>query len=242
VLVNGQLDEGLHQVVPLARGRTRVDVLYRSRVTMLSADDLESVELLRNGKTNLRLVADANSEFDRGTAGMLNHFLAQYDEEDGVVGDLVPAPLQSEPSAGFAGWTVVIDSASEVSPSRVRIDRGRRAVIVEGRSPGEARRAMVVFMRLVDRKYPHIGRPFPIKDPWERDRKPWQYMGNRDTQRFFREFSDPNWLVKPILSPELEGLYAGDRMDFEGMYDLRFAPYIFEPTYSDDYVYGYTED
>jgi len=42
------------------------------------------------------------------------------------------------------------------------------------------------------------------------------------------------------LRREYEGLYADGNMDFAGKYRLRAAPYIFEPTFGDDFVHGYS--
>ena len=61
----------------------------------------------------------------------------------------------------------------------------------------------------------------------------------KETQAFYRDFADPRFLVKPILNGQYERLYDDGNEDFQGRYGLRFAPYIFEPTYGDDYVYGY---
>jgi len=60
-----------------------------------------------------------------------------------------------------------------------------------------------------------------------------------DCEKFFRNFADPAFPLKPILKPEYEALYADDNRDFAGRYTMRFAPYIFEPTYGDDFVHGH---
>jgi hypothetical protein len=64
-------------------------------------------------------------------------------------------------------------------------------------------------------------------------------MRDEKTQAFFRDFADPEFLVKPILKPELEDVYEGGTIDFEGKYALRHPPYLFEPTFDEDYVYGF---
>ena len=96
---------------------------------------------------------------------------------------------------------------------------------------------MVVLMRLVDRKYPHIGRYFPLRH-W-RKKQPWEPVRIKETQQFYKSFADPRFLLKPILNAQGERHYDGGNEDFQGRYELRFAPYIFEPTYEDDYVNGY---
>jgi len=126
----------------------------------------------------------------------------------------------------------------------VTIDGSSREIRIVGATQGEIRRAMVVLMRLVDRKYPHVGRFFPLrfgKAPY----KPGQpvpidkWVPRKQTQDFFKKIDDPLFLAKPILREEYDSLYANDNMDFAGKYRLRSSPYIFEPTYGDDFVYGY---
>lgn len=147
---------------------------------------------------------------------------------------------------GFPGWTVQLRQRREPKPGRVRIEPARRTIILEGGTQGEIRRAMVVLMRLVDRKYPHVGRFVPLMTgtkQWylEQGKKPWDvaYGRIKDTSAFFQSFEDANWLVKPLLRPEYEKLYARGNMDFAGRYEMRGGVYIFEPTYGDDFVYGY---
>lgn len=224
--------------IRLPAGKCNVVAEYASPVLAFSRDEWDAVKLLRDGKTNFCLITDTNSSFDSGTAGTLNDFLEQYDEEDGVLGDLPKAAVQGNAPEGFEGWKVFIESNVDVQPGRARIDRERRELHVEGRTPGEARRAMVVLLRLVDRKYPHIGRLFVLKRYGE---EPWTKLAREETQEFFANFADKQFLIKPILKPGLEHLYEGGNPDFAGKYALRFSPYIFEPTYADDYVYGYSQ-
>ena len=97
------------------------------------------------------------------TAAMLNEFLRQYDDEDGVPGNLEPARFVFEPPEGFPGWAVRLAESPQLAAGRVRINPPRREIIVEGPTQGEIRRAMVVLLRLEDRKYPHVGRFFHLK-------------------------------------------------------------------------------
>ena len=104
---------------------------------------------------------------------------------------------------------------------------------------------MVVLMRLVDRRYPHIGRFLPPIDAGKRwylqaGKTPWEvWQMPEETQKFYARFEDKMWLVKPILRPEYEPLYDHNNLDFAGKYKLRWPPYLFEPTYAEDFVYGY---
>ncbi|MBI4025638.1 MAG: hypothetical protein HY360_11710 [Verrucomicrobia bacterium] len=208
--------------------------------------------------------------FERGTAMFLNDFLFQYDEEDGVLDNLKPARFIAKPAgpgnppvvtrpSDFTGWLVVmaerplegLDAAPMPLPEpqapggRVRIDRATKTIFIEGRTQGDLRRAMVVFMRLVDRKYPHIGRFMGLRgfyaQPFFKDGKiQWDVWRPRDPfRKFFEAIDDKEWVIKPLLREEYEGLYANGNLDFAGKYQLKVAPYIFEPTYADNFVYGY---
>lgn len=214
-----------------------VAIRWRNRALDFSAQDWAAVELLRGGQVRFCVVAATDTPFQAGTAGMLNQFLEQYDAEDGVLGNLPAADIGAVAPEGFDGWRVVIDDAAAVDPARVRIEAGDRRVIVEGRTPGEARRALMILLRLVDRKYPHIGRFFPLKY-YDMD-EPWSKLGHDETKAFFAGFADPKFLVKPILRAEHEDLYADGNLDFTGRYELRCTPWVYEPTYADDYVYGH---
>lgn len=239
---------------------TEVKVVYRNRAIAFSAAEWKNVELIKDGKVNFCLVADKGVSFvvdtdrpktthrfgfEHGTANLLNEFLEEYDSEDGIPGNLGYAEFKDAPPKDYPGWTVVLKEDPVVPAGRVRIENASRTITVEGATQGEMRRAMVVFMRLVDRKYPHVGRFFPFryrKQFYVAD-KPVpieKWVVRKPTAEFFKTIEDPKFLVKPILRREYESLYANDNMDFAGKYEMRWSPYLFEPTYGDDYVYGYS--
>lgn len=245
--------------IPLSGPTHRISAIYRNRALDFTAAQWQAVDLIKDGRTNFCIVADAGIEyslgegsaakkfllgFERGTAAMLNDFLAQYDDEDGVPGNLEPAVLVGEPPADYPGWTVRLREDLAAGPGRVRIDADQRKIIVAGGSQGEIRRAMVVLLRLVDRKYPHVGRFFPLRRSRTRYEpgKPVpfeKWVERKQTRQFYAQFSDALFLAKPILRDQYESLYANGNMDFAGRYALRAPCYLFEPTYGDDYVYGY---
>lgn len=233
-------EKGMVVIPDVPAGGGQVAVELRSRALQFSREDWDAVELIRDGKTGFALIAPTASPFNAGTAGMLNDFIAQYDEEDGALGNLTKADLSDKAPEGFPGWKIFINAKSDAMPSRVRIVRDAKEIHVEGRSSGEARRAMAVFLRLLDRKYPHVGRFFSLRSCGGDCAKLIEKrLKIKETQQFFRDFSDKDFLIKPILSSGSEGLYENGNRNFQGKYALRCAPYLFEPTYADNYVYGY---
>lgn len=245
---------------PIAVAQNHVVATYANRALEFTADQWRAVELIKEGATNFCLVADKGLThtipgahphtfpigFERGTAAMLNDFLAQYDSEDGVPDNLQPAPFVTERPEGFAGWVVRLQEDGQTPAGRVRIDAARKELRVAGPTQGEIRRAMVVLLRMLDRKYPHVGRFFPLrmgKTRYQPGQPPPfdKWVERADTRKFFQNFTaDPLFLAKPILRAEYESLYKDDNMDFAGRYALRASPYLFEPTYGDDFVYGYS--
>lgn len=242
--------------LPIESGRHVIKARYANRALAFARDDWDAVDLIQDGRTNFCLVADpgftfsANGRafdfgFERGTAMMLNEFLEFYDQEDGRGGTLQPAPFVDRTPEGFEGWTVIFGEDPEIPHGRVRIERAGKTLRVEGPTQGEIRRAMVVLMRLVDRKYPHVGRflpPVDARKQWYLDqgKTPWEVWQMRGgTETFYAQFEDKRWLVKPILRPEYESLYENDNLDFADKYELRWSPYLFEPTYAEGFVYGY---
>lgn len=255
------------KAIPLSKGRHRIRSEYVNRVFQFSADDWAKVDLIRDGMTDFYINANSGkvevvdmgahgranpiaaqvpSGFERGTAMMLSDFITAYDDEDGILGNLEPPLLGLSKPADFSGWTVKLTEEPQAETGRVRIDKNSQTLFIEGKTQGEIRRTMVVFLRLLDRKYPHVGRFLPFRghynQPFVKDGKiQWKEWRPRKGQyvEFFEKFEDPNWVLKPILREEFEKLYAKDNMDFAGKYPVRSSPYIFEPTYTEDFVYGY---
>lgn len=266
VAVNGsQAAYAAGENIPLPRGRTAVTAEYRHRSLDFTAADWKKVDLIKAGQTDFRIVADAGATteiykysvplgFERGTAMLLNYFLRQYDEEDGVVGNLGDAPILPEKPAAFDGWTLILKNDSLAGAGKARIDSGAKEIVFTGRNPGEVRRAMVAFLRLLDRKYPHVGRLLPLQDlaaphmqpkykyefrPWPVDDPLKHWLEDDNSKTFFGNFRDKTFLVKPVLGPEHENLYKDGNLNFAGKYALRFSPHLFEPTWADDFVHGY---
>jgi len=252
--VGGLLDE------PLNVANSRVEVTYANRALDFTAPDWRAVELIRHGQTNFCIIADRgitytipgphlhkfNFGYERGTAAMLNDFVAQYDQEDGVPGNLAPAAFVEQRPERFTAWVVRLQEDPQTPTGRVRIDTAKQELWVTGPTQGELRRAMVVLLRLLDRKYPHVGRFFPLRLGKGRYQPgqplPLEHWVEREyTRDFFRSFTaDPLFLAKPILRVEYEGWYADANMDFAGKYALRASPCLFEPTYGEDFAYGYS--
>jgi hypothetical protein len=222
--------------IELAPGKHRIEFTCRHESFGFTAQDWQAVDLLKDGQANFCIIGERRPGFAHGTAMMLNQFLVQYDLEDGVHGNLETVPVRSEAPAGFDGWCVTIAEPARDAQAggMVDIDPQGRTITFSGQTLGDIRRAMVVFLRLVDRKYPHIGPQVPTmqKDPLE-------WITIDETKEFFKRFSDQQFLLKPILTEEYESLYKDDTLDFEGKYSLDWSPYIYEPTYEDRFLYGY---
>lgn len=249
--------------VTIPAGTTKVTVSYVNSMLNFDAATWEKVDLIPNAETtNFDLVTDQGSEvtaaeeavttdfhrvglaqqsiqwhFDNGTAWLLNQFIQQYDEEDGIVGNLKVADLYSSPQHD-GKWQIIIDSKH--GPTGVSINASAKMVVIHGVSTGEARRAMIVFLRLMDRKYPHVGRMFDL----------WQGTGmalvkkvsNMNTREAIANLpDDPQhvFLNRPLL--EADGsYYDGDNLNFQGKYKMHWSPFIYEPMVSDNYVLGST--
>ncbi len=245
----------------LSAGRHQLTVKFHNNALDFTKAQWDKVQLIKNNKANFYLIADKGINqhiapgvsariasfqfgFEHGTAMMLSEFIHQYDTEDGIPDNMQRPELKSAYDPGYSGWAVELRENQNEKTGVVRIDPAKRLILVTGPTQGEMRRAMVVFMRMVDRKYPNIGRNIPL-----RYRKAKYLPGKKinfkklcvrvQTRELYENLADKKFLYKPILYKEYENLYANDNMDFAGKYKLRFSPYIFEPTYTDDFVYGY---
>lgn len=244
--------------VTLAKGKSELRAALKNTVLKFSSKDWGKVDLLKGGQTNFAILGSRAPGYEHGTASQLTWFLRQYDEEDGILGNLKDAEIyenEAEVSSDFTGWLVDARISPMAQEAAVELDAGKHTLRMIGRTAGEVRRAMMLFMRLVDRKYPHIGRHVPMdrnlregwKSPdWTEDFKKgepgWKRLYGRRSQTldFFEKFADKNFLYKPILERTLEDLYSNDNSDFAGKYKIAVSPYIFEPTFSDNYIYGYS--
>lgn len=275
LLFEPQVFEPIYQLTSAVRNGAAVEPDAGGRFELQSGDDLqlqyqtpwlafsseqwEALDLVdADGRTNFVLVGDMEPGFDQGTALFINQFLAQYDEENGIIGTTREAVLvgnRAHLPEGYDGWVLVFNpQQSDLAHGRVRIDSDDSTVYFEAPSSGELRRTMVLFMRLLDRKYPRVGRFMPLRKrslvgfsngipginpgreapPWE----VWFRSSSSQTADFFAGFEDPHFLSKPLLDAEYEDLYEGGNLDFRDQYLLRHAPYLFEPTFEDRYVYG----
>jgi len=244
----------------LSNGRNRIVLGYRHRTLQFDPALWEQVALIDNNRTNFVLVADrgvnyvvnpANNAmntqlgFERGTASMLLDFIRQYDTENGILDDLELPMFAKEKPEGYDGWTVMFNEKPELLEGRVSIDAGYRTISIEGPTQGKMREAMVVFMRLVDRKYPHVGRFHPFRDrkaAWKNDGKvPFEkWVIRKPTREFYEAFEDKLFIARPILNEQYEHLYADGRMDFAGQYQMRWTPNLIEPTFGERFLYGYS--
>ncbi|MFD1631280.1 hypothetical protein [Pseudopedobacter beijingensis] len=251
VKVNGK-DVAIGQdfIVSVAKGKNQIEATLQNTVLNFSSEQWSEVKLIDGGKTNFVLLS-GNTSYEKGTANQLNLFLNQYDEEDGIEGNLVDAPFYNSPEnipASFGGWKLDFRVAKTKVATGVTIDKGSKTIKVNGSTAGEVRRATMLFMRLVDNKYAHIGRFIPLGINLERGsgkvtdpENAWKKIYNRRSKAlaFFETFEDKDFLNKPILNKESESLYVNGNKNFEGKYVVKRSPYLFEPTYFDNMAYEY---
>lgn len=182
--------------------------------------------------------------FDRGTVGLLLDAVKMYDWENGILHDL-KLPEWQESFAGVPEnfWKVSLNTKAK--DTGVRIDTAKKIIYIDGTSSGQARKAMVVFLRLMDRKYPHIGTLMPLSYYYgEYDLNnpvpPEKLRANIKTKNFYGKKAEyRRTLMQPILHKEYEHLYKDGKNDFTGRYRMLTMPFLLEPTFGDDFVYGY---
>ncbi len=245
-------------LLALPPGSHRIEATLRNTILRFDAKAWSEVELIQDGQPQFGIIATTKPGYEHGTASQFNWFLAQYDEEDGILGNLADAaiyPSEKEIPETFTGWVADLRPDPDAKTTQVLLDPTTRRIRVVGATPGEVRRAVMLLMRLVDRRYPHIGRHVPmdrnLKAGWNipgwnssyNQRDPgWKRLYGRSSTAldFFERFANPDFLSSPILEKEYEPLYSNGNLDFAGKYRLKQAPYLFEPTWSEDYIYGYS--
>ncbi len=242
-------------VIELKPGSRRVAVTLHNRVFDFTDREFAALDLYKDNKVNACMVTDKGYTyknkfsgtryelgFAAGTAWMFRDFWEQYDEENGIYGDIQLPEFVDKKPAGYTGWTLLFKVDPKYQEGKVDINPGSREIVFSGGSPGQIRQAMTVFLRQLDRKYPHVGRQIwlhfargkKVKDIWKTVRlAAWR------RKEFMQALGDVNFLSKPVLRKEHEKLYDNDNRDFEGKYTMKFSPYIYEPTFTDSYVYGY---
>ena len=242
----------------LPAGKSTLILEYECPILKFTASEWEQVELFRNGKTNFAIVADKKSEsidhdsfrlalgFDNGTVGLLMDAVKMYDWENGILHDLkMPEWKENIAEVPENLWKVCLNTRAE--STGVRIDTEKKVIYIDGTSSGQARKAMVVFLRMMDRKYPHIGTLMPLSyyygeydlnDPLP----PEKLRANIKTKNFYKKAEYRKTLMQPVLNKEYEHLYKDGKNDFTGRYRMLTMPFLLEPTFADDFVYGHDGD
>ncbi len=262
IRINGEeVQPGAGEWVEFAAGKGTIEMEMRNKVLAFDKVAWEKISWVQEGQPGFVLLTDG-SEFSRGTAQHFIDWTIQVDEEDGVAGNMSdPEVFENEipDSAIKDRWVVDLrgEVSGEVLPETgVRIDGEKKYLHLVGATAGEVRRGAVVLLRLMDRSVHKVGRHVPLEknlrggwmkpgwnSPYDEKEPAWKRLYTRRTKtlEFFQNFSDPDFLSKPILEKEYEPVYANGNVDFFGKYKLRYAPYLFEPTFEEDYVYGSTE-
>ena len=251
IKVNGK--ETKAESIELSAGSNTVQVFYRNKVLHFSADEFDQLVLFTGRATSFKVIADAGRVhqaairtwqlgFERGTADLLVEFVKQYDWEDGIRGNTKPPEFISAYDPSFSGWQIQLNASA--SSNTCTIDANKRLLTVSGTTQGEARRVMVLFLRQLERKYPMVGGLMPLEchlGKFNRGNKIDfdKLLRDKATSAIFNNVNDPDFLLKPLLNQEHEQLYRDKTADFTGGYRLRVMPFLFEPTYDDNFVYGY---
>lgn len=238
--------------VKMPAGKHVVKASYRNQVLKFTSGTWNRVELFKGTDTNFKLIASKGHihkaairtwqmGFERGTADFFTDFARQYDWEDGVRGNTRLPEFIDQYDPSYAGWQIALESNSDVNGCFIQPEK--RLISIKGRTQGEVRRAAVVLLRLLDRKYPMAGPLIPLEGhggPFNRGTAlPFEkILRGAGNAVLFKNLNDPDFLLKPLLNSEYEPLYSGN--DFTGKYSFKVSPFLFEPTYNDNFVYGYS--
>ncbi|MDY0165608.1 MAG: LamG-like jellyroll fold domain-containing protein [Thermoguttaceae bacterium] len=198
-----------------------IEVRYRSAIIRIAPADWDEMRLLEADRALVQVVVPEDAtEMDKGTLDWIDAFIVVHDYEDNVKGNLKPLEAALGDS-DFPVWKVTMHTAPAESPSVV-LDGSH--IVVHGADEFARKRAMAVFMRLLERKHTHVGSfLFPcdlnLYDTVRQmsDRKVAEVIERYDLQK------------KPLLRDEYEHLYDGGNLDFHGRYSLKRSPYIYEP-------------
>lgn len=198
-----------------------LEVNYRHNLLNMDSTAWSQAELIKTNAALVQAVIPAGATaVDSGTLQWINHFVFMHDYEDGVKGNLTPVAVATNTSS-FSGWQVTMnmDSGSEAS-----VSLSGQKIVVSGRDDLERKRGMAVFMRLLDRKYPHIG-SFLFPD----DLSPYEGLAALIDRNVAQLIEAYDFHKKPLLDDAHEHLYQNGNMDFHGKYTLKVSPYIYEP-------------
>ncbi len=211
----------------LAKGKCRIEIRLRNSVLTFSTESWSKVNLLdnRNNQVLYQMIIDKRAtSFDAGTAKWLDTFVGAYDYEDNIKGNLKAKGIGSDMSAEDI-WKICLGYGNKehVKTALVTLDIKNRAILIDGPDELERRRAMAIFMRLVDRKYPCIGSYLPPQELIPYDRL------NKMETKLRGIFERYKFHQKPLLTEEYESLYDNGNLDFQGRYKIKTSPYIFEP-------------
>ena len=253
VVVNGKkVSSGLK--LALVQGKNIVETKWHCVPFNFNAEQWKAVKLL-NGQNppNFVIVADKgwryrklfyniDMGYERGTAGMFEDFVRSYDSEDGIFHNMPLPEWKTAVDPSEKRWQIVFNGKAAVNG--VELDLQKKIISINGTTPGNCRRQSVVLLRLIDRTYPHSGMMLYARRQ-AFDRKSGVQRGQFREDKvyeFFRKLPEQDFLFKPLLKPEFYHLYANGNTDFSGKYPIITPPFIFEPTYADDFVYGFTGD
>lgn len=254
VLVNGETVTAADGKIALKPGRNTVNTRWHCEVFNFTADTWKKVKLLDGqNPPNFVLVADKGWNYRKlfynirlgyeyGTAAMFEDFVKTYDAEDGIFHNMPLPEWADKADPADPRWKLVFNGKAK--ENGVFINVTDKIIAINGTTPGNCRRQSVVLLRLLDRTYPHAGMMmYPRKQQFDRNTGITRKMfREKKVYDFFRTLPEKDFLFKPLLKEEFHHLYADGTTDFSGKYPIAAPPFIFEPTYTDDFVYGFTGD
>ena len=254
VMVNGKAVNASSNKIALKSGQNSVKAQWHCEVFKFNADTWNKVKLLDGqNPPNFVLVADKGWNYRKlfyniqlgyeyGTAGMFEDFVKTYDAEDGVFHNMPLPEWADKVDLSDKRWKIVFNGKAKENGVSISVEN--KIISIDGTTLGNCRRQAVVLLRLMDRTYPHAGMMlYPRKQQFDRNTGLQRGMfREKKVYEFFKTLPEQDFLFKPLFKEEFHYLYADGNKDFSGKYPIAAPPFIFEPTYTDDFVYGFTGD
>lgn len=201
-----------------------VTIEYRNKILAFSAGDWDKVTLLDNNRINYKIITSKDADdYDKNTAKWINSFFYAYDEENGNPDDI---DFKNVPNSAWKIYYRANNTVQNAGPL-VKIDSNKKSIYISGQDKESARLSMSVFLRLLDRRYIHVGNWYT---PLNFNFKTGEVLGGTRKggdpalSELYRKYD----FDKKVLLEKNE-LNNFKTLDFTNKYKLNFSPYIYEP-------------